>query len=142
MTLMQNASYRSLELLCRNQAALSAHEETKKTLEQMACEYQVLAEDQERQQSLHQNAMRSRIDIDQTHSRAIIREIGKITRENGNANRPAPPIGRPVGSKDHASIRSTADYLSGRPASPRATRSAQLRNILEMPLSALKSAGS
>lgn len=87
---MQNASYRSLELLCRNQAALSAHEETKKTLEQMACEYQVLAEDQERQQSLHQNAMRSRIDIDQTHSRAIIREIGKRLRASLGEDRELP----------------------------------------------------
>jgi hypothetical protein len=76
---MQNA-YRSLELLCRNQAALSAHEETKKVLEQMACEYHLLAEDEERQRSLNQNTMRNRIPIDETHSRAIIREVGKRLR--------------------------------------------------------------
>ena len=42
-------SYRSLELLCRRQAALASTEETRQALEMMAAEYQKLADQQERQ---------------------------------------------------------------------------------------------
>ena len=48
--LMQNYSYRSLEHLCRRQAALSAREDTKKVLQEMAREYQQIADYVERQQ--------------------------------------------------------------------------------------------
>ncbi len=47
---MQNYSYRSLEHLCRRQAALSAREDTKKVLQEMAREYQQIADYVERQQ--------------------------------------------------------------------------------------------
>ena len=40
----QNAHYRSLELLCRQQAALSRTPETRKELERMALEYQRMAD--------------------------------------------------------------------------------------------------
>jgi hypothetical protein len=43
-------SYRSLERLCRNQAALSSTKETRAILETMAAEYRRLAEQLERQQ--------------------------------------------------------------------------------------------
>jgi hypothetical protein len=43
------ASYRSLELLCRNQAALASTKETKTALEAMAAEYRKLADWAERQ---------------------------------------------------------------------------------------------
>jgi hypothetical protein len=39
-----NFSYRSLELLCRQQAALSATPDTRKELERMAREYAALAD--------------------------------------------------------------------------------------------------
>jgi hypothetical protein len=42
-------SYRSLELLCRGQAALASTHETRLALEMMAAEYQKLADQQERQ---------------------------------------------------------------------------------------------
>jgi hypothetical protein len=42
-------SYRSLELLCRNQAALASSKETKIALEAMAAEYRKLADWVERQ---------------------------------------------------------------------------------------------
>jgi len=44
-----NFSYRSLELLCRQQAKLSATPETRNELERMALEYRQLADWQERQ---------------------------------------------------------------------------------------------
>jgi len=44
-----HASYRSLELLCRNQAALASTKETKSALEAMAAEYRRLADWAERQ---------------------------------------------------------------------------------------------
>jgi hypothetical protein len=44
-------SYRSLELLCRKQAALSSTKATRMALEEMAAEYRRLAEWLERQQS-------------------------------------------------------------------------------------------
>lgn len=53
---MQDYSYRSLELLCRNQAALSSREETKKVLEEMAREYQQIADLVDRQQVADQQA--------------------------------------------------------------------------------------
>jgi hypothetical protein len=46
---LQNASYRSLELLCRKQAALSSTKEAKSALEVMAAEYRKLADWVERQ---------------------------------------------------------------------------------------------
>jgi hypothetical protein len=50
---LRNSSYRSLESLCRRQAALSSSEETRKELEIMANEYAVLADraDRERTES-------------------------------------------------------------------------------------------
>jgi hypothetical protein len=42
-------SYRSLELVCRNQAALASSKETKIALEAMAAEYRKLADWVERQ---------------------------------------------------------------------------------------------
>jgi|1185.fasta_scaffold1001886_2 hypothetical protein len=42
-----NLSYRSLELLCRKQAALTGHEKAKWELEKMAREYKQLADWQE-----------------------------------------------------------------------------------------------
>jgi hypothetical protein len=44
-----NAPYRSLELLCREQAALSSNKETRSALEAMASEYRKLADWVERQ---------------------------------------------------------------------------------------------
>jgi len=44
-----NVSYRSLELLCRQQAKLSATPETRNELERMALEYKKLADRQEDQ---------------------------------------------------------------------------------------------
>jgi hypothetical protein len=44
-----NFSYRSLELLCRQQAKLSAKPEVRSELERMALEYKQLADCQERQ---------------------------------------------------------------------------------------------
>jgi hypothetical protein len=44
MDRLQNASYRSLELLCRKQAALTSSSEARKELERMAREYQQLAD--------------------------------------------------------------------------------------------------
>jgi len=44
-----NSAYRTLELLCRNQAALSSTKETKSALEAMAAEYRKLADWVERQ---------------------------------------------------------------------------------------------
>jgi hypothetical protein len=44
MTHLQNFSYRSLELLCRKQAALASTTETRKALEAMAREYRTLAD--------------------------------------------------------------------------------------------------
>jgi len=41
---LRNFSYRSLELLCRKQAALASSEETRRELEIMAGEYAVLAD--------------------------------------------------------------------------------------------------
>jgi hypothetical protein len=46
---LQNASYRSLELLCRERAALSSTKEAKSALEAMAAEYRKLADWVERQ---------------------------------------------------------------------------------------------
>jgi hypothetical protein len=46
-----NHSYRMLELLCRQQAKLSATPETRNELERMALEYKRLADQQERQWS-------------------------------------------------------------------------------------------
>jgi hypothetical protein len=43
-------SYRSLELLCRKQAALSSNKATRMALEEMAAEYRSLADWLERQQ--------------------------------------------------------------------------------------------
>jgi hypothetical protein len=40
----KNQSYRSLELLCRKQAALTATPETRKALEAMAHEYKLLTD--------------------------------------------------------------------------------------------------
>ena len=42
-------SYRSLELLCRRQAKLTATPKARHELERMACEYKRLADQQERQ---------------------------------------------------------------------------------------------
>jgi hypothetical protein len=44
-----NPSYRMLELLCRQQAKLSATPETRNELERMALEYKRLADQQEQQ---------------------------------------------------------------------------------------------
>jgi hypothetical protein len=46
-----NLSYRSLELMCRRQAALSSSEETRKELEIMAGEYAALADRADRQRT-------------------------------------------------------------------------------------------
>ncbi len=48
---MQNYSYRSLEHLCRRQAAL----DTKKVLQEMAREYQQIADYEDRQQPANQD---------------------------------------------------------------------------------------
>jgi hypothetical protein len=48
---LRDFSYRSLELLCRRQAALSSSEETRKELEIMAREYAVLADRADRQRA-------------------------------------------------------------------------------------------
>ena len=47
---LANASYRSLESLCRQQAKLSANPKTRNELERMALEYKQLADWQEHQQ--------------------------------------------------------------------------------------------
>jgi hypothetical protein len=49
MHCLANSSYRSLEILCRKQAAVASTAETKRELERMALEYQRLADWQERQ---------------------------------------------------------------------------------------------
>lgn len=46
---LSNDSYRSLELLCRQQAAIAATPETRTELERMALEYKRLADWLERQ---------------------------------------------------------------------------------------------
>jgi len=46
---IDNFSYRSLELLCRHQAAVACTPETRRELEIMAVEYQRLADSQDRQ---------------------------------------------------------------------------------------------
>ena len=46
---LANVSYRSLELLCRQQAKLAATPDTRKALECMALEYKQLADWQEHQ---------------------------------------------------------------------------------------------
>jgi hypothetical protein len=46
---LANSSYRSLELLCREQAAVASTAATKRELECMALEYQRLADWQDRQ---------------------------------------------------------------------------------------------
>ena len=48
---LRNFSYRSLELLCRKQAALASSEETRRELEIMAGEYAVLADRSDRQRT-------------------------------------------------------------------------------------------
>jgi len=48
---LRNFSYRSLELLCRKQAALASSEETRRELEIMAGEYAVLADRADRQRT-------------------------------------------------------------------------------------------
>jgi hypothetical protein len=48
---LSNDSYRSLELLCRQQAAIAATPETRTELERMALEYKRLADWLERQPS-------------------------------------------------------------------------------------------
>jgi len=48
---LRNFSYRSLELLCRKQAALASSEETRRELEIMAGEYAVLADHADRQRT-------------------------------------------------------------------------------------------
>jgi hypothetical protein len=49
MHLTARASYRSLEILCRKQAALASTKETRTALEAMATEYRKLADWVERQ---------------------------------------------------------------------------------------------
>jgi hypothetical protein len=44
-----NVSYRSLEMLCREQAKLSTTPDARNALERMALEYKQLADHQERQ---------------------------------------------------------------------------------------------
>jgi hypothetical protein len=44
-----NVSYRSLELLCRQQAALASTSDTRQELERMALEYKRIADWQDRQ---------------------------------------------------------------------------------------------
>jgi hypothetical protein len=48
---LRNFSYRSLELLCRRQAALSSSEKTRRELEIMANEYADLADHADRQRA-------------------------------------------------------------------------------------------
>jgi hypothetical protein len=48
---LRNSSYRSLELLCREQAALSSSEEARRELEIMAGEYAVLADRADRERT-------------------------------------------------------------------------------------------
>ena len=48
---LRDFSYRSLELLCRKQAALASSEETRRELEIMAGEYAVLADRADRQRT-------------------------------------------------------------------------------------------
>ncbi|MBV9249172.1 MAG: hypothetical protein JO227_08025 [Acetobacteraceae bacterium] len=45
---MNDSSYRSLEQMCRQQAALTTHEETRRSLQQMADEFRRKADTQER----------------------------------------------------------------------------------------------
>jgi hypothetical protein len=44
---LMNATYRSLERLCRHQAGLTGHEAAKRELEEMAREYKRMADWQE-----------------------------------------------------------------------------------------------
>lgn len=46
---LANYSYRSLELLCRTQAALASTEQVRRELDRMAMDYQRLADWQDRQ---------------------------------------------------------------------------------------------
>jgi len=48
---MEELSLRSLERICRVQAALTTHEATKRVLERMAEEYRLQADFQDRQQA-------------------------------------------------------------------------------------------
>jgi hypothetical protein len=50
-----NYSYRSMALLCRRQAALSSTPDTRRELEQMALEYQTLADRLDQQSPIDQN---------------------------------------------------------------------------------------
>lgn len=48
---LPNVSYRSLELLCRQQAALASTSDTRHELERMALEYKRMADWQDRQRA-------------------------------------------------------------------------------------------